>query len=407
MGAGYVGLSVALLLARHHTVHVVDINPMRVAAINARTPYFSDAEMRDCLVHCDELGLSIQATQDPVVAYLHARYVIVAVPTNFDPDRNNFDTGALESAVGAIRAVNNEAWIVIRSTVPIGYTEALAKRRSDERILVSPEFLREGHALLDNLHPSRVIVGTATDNGKARAIAHSFAQILAAEATADEKLPTEHPMLMVCTAREAESIKLFSNTYLALRVAFFNELDTFCEANGLDTGTVIRGTVADTRIGNYYDNPSFGYGGYCLPKDTKQLLSRYRAIPQDLIGAVVASNHTRKRFIVDEVFARVQALRGRDEAQPIVGVYRLTMKQGSDNFRESSIIDVISGLRERGVTIRIYEPLIGSDHFMDCPVEQDLPTFKRRCTIILANRWTDELSSCRDKVYTRDLFHRD
>lgn len=462
VGAGYVGLSVALLLARHHTVRVTDTNPARVEAVNAGSPYLSDAEMSNYLARHNELGLSISATTDPAEASRDAQYAIIAVPTNYDPENHRFDTKAVESAIDEIRAVNDRAWIVIRSTVPIGYTEAISAQRNDPHILVSPEFLREGHALFDNLHPSRVVVGTAAPNAEAHEAARIFAQLLAddtdlaasgnltveAASTAASHEPdaagenrppetnTDRPAnennpasasrpaddalraLMICTSREAEAIKLFSNTYLALRVSFFNELDTFCMVKGIDAGRVIRGVTADARIGDYYDNPSFGYGGYCLPKDTKQLLSNYRDVPQDLIGAVVASNQTRKQFIVNEVCKRIERLHGAQKAasQPptpsrtsniIVGIYRLTMKKDSDNFRESSIIDIIAGLCERGVRIHIYEPMVDTECFMGCPVTHDLASFKRSCAIILANRWSDELADCRDKVYSRDLLHRD
>lgn len=422
VGAGYVGLSVALLLARHHTVRIADTDPARVEAINAGNPYLSDTEMSEFLTRRDELGLSICATTDSAEACRDARYAIIAVPTNYDPESHRFDTRAVESVIDEIRAANDRAWIVIRSTVPIGYTEAISAQRDDPRILVSPEFLREGHALFDNLHPSRVVVGAAGPSAEAHEAARTFAQLLAAEtdlaAGAASPAGGAPRALMVCTSREAEAIKLFANTYLALRVSFFNELDTFCTVKGIDTERVIEGVTADARIGDYYDNPSFGYGGYCLPKDTKQLLSNYRDVPQDLIGAVVASNQTRKQFIVDEVCERIEQLRAAQATASqtpvpsqtsniIVGIYRLAMKTGSDNFRESSIIDILSGLRERGARICIYEPMVDNDRFMDCPVTHDLASFKHSCAIILANRWSSELADCRDKVYSRDLFHRD
>lgn len=385
-GIGYVGLSLSVLLAQHHEVWSVDVVPEKVDMLNRKQSPIRDVEIERYL---KEAPLNLRATTDAEAAYRDADYVIVATPTNYDDEKDFFDTSYVEAVIRLVRSAAPKAVIVIKSTIPVGYTAAMRKKYDTERILFSPEFLRESHALYDNLHPSRIIVG-APESCKEEA--ERFASILQ-EGAIERDIPT-----LICSSTEAEAVKLFANTYLALRVSFFNELDTYAQSKGLDTTAIINGVCLDPRIGGQYNNPSFGYGGYCLPKDTKQLLSNYRDVPQNLIEAVVRSNSTRKDFIAGEILKR---------DPKTVGVYRLTMKSNSDNFRSSAILDVMERLRSKGINIVIYEPTLKEDAYCDCPREDDLAAFKRLSDVIIANRVTAELSDVIEKVYTRDVFHRD
>ena len=413
-GTGYVGLSIAVLMAQHHEVSALDIIPGKVDMINRFEPPIQDDEIERFLseAKAGERGLRLRATLDVAEAYSNAEFVVVATPTNYDADRNFFDTSSVEAAVGAIRAVNPDAWIVIKSTVPVGYTVALRERLGDDRIVFSPEFLRESRALFDNLHPSRIVVGAPEGDAEARAAAERFAALLEEGADPAERARWNAdgtvgiPRLVLgCT--EAEAVKLFANTYLALRVAYFNELDTYCEEKGLSTADVIRGVCLEPRIGSHYNNPSFGYGGYCLPKDTKQLLANYRDVPQNLIGAIVDSNRTRKDHVADAVIDRVMSLVYAGEPIPVVGVYRLTMKSNSDNFRASSIQGIMKRVKAKGIPVVVYEPTLDAPDFFGSEVTHDLEAFKARCGVIVANRWSDDLADVANKVYTRDLFKRD
>ena len=411
-GAGYVGLSVALLLAQHNEVAIVDVVPEKVDLLNGGKSPIRDEEIERFLSNREQMGLRFGATLDAREAYEDAEYVVVATPTNYDPNLNYFDTSAVEAAMDAVRAVNADAWIAVKSTVPVGYTERVRQERGDARIIFSPEFLREGHALYDNLHPSRIVVGAPKNDDDAVTAAETFAHLLAQGADETERDrsnmdgTTGIPEL-VLGPTEAEAVKLFANTYLALRVAYFNELDTYCEVRGLDTADVIRGVCLEPRIGSHYNNPSFGYGGYCLPKDTKQLLANYRDVPQNLIEAIVESNRTRKDFVADEVLKRVNELVYSGVAKPLVGVFRLTMKSGSDNFRASSVQGIMKRVKAKGVPVLVYEPTYRGGDFFGSEVTGDLEAFKRRCDVIIANRWSEDLADVADKVYTRDLFRRD
>mgnify|MGYP001007726986 CR=1 FL=1 len=413
-GTGYVGLSLAMLLSQNNEVRAVDIVPEKVEKLNRFESPIHDREIETFLaeVKAGERKLDFTATLDMDAAYAGVDYAVIATPTNYDDAANSFDTSAVEAAIAAVRNVNQAAWIVIKSTIPVGYTEGLRKRLGDKRIVFSPEFLREGHALYDNLHPSRIVVGAPKDDAEAMEAARAFAWLLAEGADPTERErsnadgTTGIPELVLGTT-EAEAVKLFVNTYLALRVSYFNELDTYCEVKGLSTADVIKGVCLDPRVGDFYNNPSFGYGGYCLPKDSKQLLANYRDVPQNLIQAIVDANATRKDFVAEQVEARIVRLVYQGVSQPVVGVYRLTMKSGSDNFRASSIQGVIKRLHDKGIPVVVYEPTLKKKEFLGCEVTRDLNEFKSRCDVIVANRWADELSEVSSKVYTRDLFKRD
>lgn len=408
-GTGYVGLSVALLLSQHNEVHALDIVPEKVEMLNSGVSPIVDSEITNFLTRntSGERPLDFHATSSPKEAYSNADLAIIATPTNYDAQMNYFDTSSVESAISTVREYAPKAWIVIKSTIPVGYTRQLRNRLHDDHILFSLEFLREGHALYDNLHPSRIVVGAPQDDERSVRAARDFAASLAQGADPMEWNRTNPdgstgiPELVVGTT-EAEAIKLFANTYLALRVAYFNELDTYAESRGLNTREIINGVCLDPRIGDGYNNPSFGYGGYCLPKDTKQLLANYNQVPQNLIEAIVEANRTRKDFISDEILNQL-----RNVENPVVGIYRLTMKSGSDNFRQSAIQGVMKRLKGEGLAVVIYEPTLGKSDFYGSEVTYDLTEFKQRVDIIVANRWNDDLADVASKVFTRDLFKRD
>lgn len=413
-GTGYVGLSVALLLSQHNEVHALDIVPEKVELLNNGKSPIVDSKIT-AFLDADRSGerpLDFQATLDPEQAYTGADYAVIATPTNYDAQKNYFDTSSVEAAIEAIRKYDQTAWIVIKSTIPVGYTQQIRERFHDDRILFSPEFLREGHALYDNLHPSRIVVGAPQDDAEAVQAAHTFVDLLAHGAAPEEKDRVNPdgsrgiPQLVVGTT-EAEAIKLFANTYLALRVAYFNELDTYAESRGLNTHEIIKGVCMDPRIRDDYNNPSFGYGGYCLPKDTKQLLANYDKVPQNLIEAIVESNRTRKDFIAYEIEELVDRAKANGIAKPVVGVYRLTMKSGSDNYRQSAIQGVMKRIKSRGIEVVVYEPTLDAPDFFGSKVTHDLDSFKREADVIISNRWNDDLKDVAGKVYTRDLFRRD
>ena len=413
-GTGYVGLSLAILLAQHNEVRALDIVPQKVEMLRKFISPIKDSEIERFLTEAKtgKLALGLDVTTDPSEAYSDVDYAVIATPTNYDSDRNFFDTSSVEAAVAAVRLVNPAAWIVIKSTVPVGYTAALREKLADKRIVFSPEFLRESKALYDNLHPSRIVVGAPKDDADAVAAAERFAELLAqgADPAELERVNADGsigiPRLVLGTT-EAEAVKLFANTYLALRVAYFNELDTYCEARGLSAADVINGVCLEPRIGSHYNNPSFGYGGYCLPKDTKQLLANYKDVPQNLIGAIVQANHTRKDWVAEQVLGCVEKLVKQGCSRPTVGIYRLTMKSGSDNFRASSIQGIMKRVKAEGVPVIVYEPTLDAQDFYGSEVTRDLSSFKSGCDVIVANRWSDELSDVAAKVYTRDLFRRD
>ena len=388
-GTGYVGLSKAVLLAQHNTVPAVDIVPEKADLINRRISPIADSEIQEYL---SARPLDLTATTDGDSAYRNAELVLISTPTNYDPDQNYFDTSSVESVIRQVMAVNPSAAVVIRSTVPVGFTESARIKHGCRRLLFSPEFLREGRALYDNLYPSRIVVGVSQDDSQLRQTAEDFAALLR-EGAVKKDIPVR---FMAPT--EAEAVKLFANTYLALRVSYFNELDTYAQVRGLDTRAIIEGVCLDPRIGDQYNNPSFGYGGYCLPKDTKQLLANYRDVPQNIISAIVAANSTRKDFIAEQILARHPRT---------VGIYRLTMKAGSDNFRQSSIQGVMKRINAKGVEVVVYEPALREDLFFNSRVIRDLDEFKRVSDVIVANRYSDDIRDVPDKVYTRDLYFRD
>lgn len=388
VGMGYVGLANAVLLARKNHVAALDRLPEKVELIRLGISPVADEHIEHYL---SEENLDLSVTADPEAAYMNAELIIIAVPTDYNDASNSFDTSIVDSVIGEILGVNDSALIVIRSTVPVGYTVSARRRFGCDRIIFSPEFLREGKALYDNLYPSRIIVG-APDDAFSRKAAETFAAMLAD--CADKK---DVPVL-ITSPDEAEAVKLFSNTYLAMRVAFFNELDAYAELKGLSSSALIRGVCLDPRIGEHYNNPSFGYGGYCLPKDSRQLLANFANVPNDIITAVVAANNTRKRYIAE----RIAALK-----PGVAGIYKLSMKSGSDNFRQSSVLGIIGLLKERGIEVRIYEPTLTEKEFQGCKVLNELAEFKADCDTILANRMNAELSDVKEKVYTRDIFYRD